>query len=101
MPVMDGPESVRLFREWEEKQAASGTGTATTKMFIVGVSANGDDETRKMSLDAGMDLFLPKPMNYAYLASSLQGSRLLEELNDEKKRQAAAATAETKPPTNA
>lgn len=84
MPVMDGPESVRLFRDWEEEQLARGASTLS-KMFIVGVSANGDDETRKEALGAGMDLFLPKPMNYAYLSASLQGSRLLQEINDKLK----------------
>jgi DNA-binding response OmpR family regulator len=33
-------------------------------MLIVGMSANTDDDTRRLALISGMDYFIPKPFAY-------------------------------------
>jgi len=59
MPVMDGFECVRQFREWEAVQHPAGAHT-----FIVGITANAEDPECKENASAvGMDLLLPKPIS--------------------------------------
>jgi CheY-like chemotaxis protein len=91
MPIMDGFECVRRYRQFERSSvgcdtAASGTVTATDAsssvastsasnqqverrpdMVIVGMSANSDLGSQSLALDAGMDEFLPKPFSGAEL----------------------------------
>ena len=67
MPVMDGIECTKRFRLWEEAQQclldAQGV-PRRPRFLIVGMSANCDSQTKQDALDAGMDLFCPKPFNY-------------------------------------
>ena len=57
MPIMDGLESTKRFRKHETE---SGIG----HMFVIGVSANSDEETVKEAFVAGVDAFIPKPFNF-------------------------------------
>ena len=93
MPVMDGIESVRLFRAYEQEHLLAPTYPAegsnssndshssssasrlsmrfsnnlaaarTRRQFIIGMSANGEALTRERALHSGMDAFLPKPFS--------------------------------------
>ena len=67
MPVMDGIECTKRFREWEEAQQSllDGQGLPRRPRFlIVGMSANSDAQTKQDALDSGMDSFCPKPFKY-------------------------------------
>jgi two-component system, sensor histidine kinase and response regulator len=55
MPVMDGIESTKRIRALEHETGA--------RVVIIGVSANSDSDTRNEAMAAGMDGFLPKPIN--------------------------------------
>jgi CheY-like chemotaxis protein len=65
MPVMDGIESTKRIRAMEHE-------TGAPRVAIIGVSANSDGETRKEALAAGMDGFLPKPINLETLRRCLE-----------------------------
>lgn len=61
---MDGLESAKRFREFEEQRAAedlSAGRAVKKKLLIVGMSANDDAEIRDEAMSAGMDAWLPKP----------------------------------------
>jgi CheY-like chemotaxis protein len=104
MPVMDGFESVRRYREWEGLAFGTGSGnaggagavttatgpgpgratttgggttgaagTTTRRLFILGMSAKADDETRNDVFAVGMDAFVPKPFDYKTLVEELSG----------------------------
>ena len=71
VPVMDGFECTRRYREWE----ALNRPTNERRTFIVGISASADDDDCKASAEAaGMDLLLLKPI-------TVQGMRQLVELH--------------------
>ena len=74
MPVMDGYESVKRFREWERGKSREG------KLCIVGMSANVDEDTRREVTAVGMDAFVAEPFDYAKLVGALAGCGLCEEL---------------------
>ena len=38
---------------------------SVSKLIIIGMSANGDAETRRLAHEAGMQYFLPKPFTIA------------------------------------
>lgn len=69
MPVMDGIETVKRFREFEklnniEKsliQTKDPSDFKERRVPIIGMSANSDAATKQCALDAGMDLFIAKP----------------------------------------
>mmetsp|Transcript_26928 Transcript_26928/g.25788 ORF Transcript_26928/g.25788 Transcript_26928/m.25788 type:complete len:815 (-) Transcript_26928:30-2474(-) len=71
MPVMDGLELVKRFREIE-----SGTDNLRSLLPIIGMSANSDDETRKSALEIGMDSFIAKPVNYITILFMIISVRL-------------------------
>lgn len=84
MPVMDGIEAVRRYREFEAAQqvriatAASNpcpslTLTQSTReLCIIGMSANSDEGTKQCAIDAGMSGFLAKPFTIVDLLLMLQ-----------------------------
>jgi CheY-like chemotaxis protein len=96
MPVMDGIEAVRRYREYETAQhkglKQDHTGESTVfpadytvndlinsplhgntatadphRLFIIGMSANSDAVTKQCAHDVGMDAFLAKPFAIADL----------------------------------
>jgi CheY-like chemotaxis protein/signal transduction histidine kinase len=73
MPVMGGIESTKHIRSYES--AMEGPPSRCGKhQFIVGMSANGDAETRTETIEIGMDSFIPKPF------SIFRMMKVLEEL---------------------
>ncbi|MEI6715365.1 MAG: ATP-binding protein [Verrucomicrobiota bacterium] len=64
MPVMNGYEATRKIRE---KEVAEGK----SRLPIIAITANAYDEDRKCCADAGMDAFLPKPINLQCLRELL------------------------------
>ena len=94
MPVMDGIEAVRRYREYETahkkdlQQDSNGKSgilsagnivndlnssppkvpvTESQRLFIIGMSANSDSVTKQCAHDVGMDAFLAKPFAIADL----------------------------------
>ena len=58
---MDGFECVRRLRA-KEKEIDMERGRRG--LFVIGMSANSDDETKQEVLAVGMDAFCPKPFKY-------------------------------------
>ena len=82
MPVMDGFTSVREYRAWEidcllASSEKEDEGEGLGRLYIIGMSANSDEESVKDALAAGMDDFVMKPFNYDVLAASLKGVLLV------------------------
>jgi CheY-like chemotaxis protein/signal transduction histidine kinase len=77
MPVMDGIESTKRIRALEHE-------TGAPRVVIIGVSANSDSDTRNEAMAAGMDGFLPKPINVDSLKRLLKTTycKLEDVLND-------------------
>lgn len=65
MPVMDGLEATRRFREFEKKSGAM------NRLPIICSSANTGDGSAALAVAAGMDSFLTKPFSADKLASVL------------------------------
>ena len=100
MPVMDGFESVRRFREHEQKQQQQQQQQqeqkqpqhespqpqeqpqeqpvqqpqGASRLFIVGMSAKADEETKSDVFSVGMDAFVSKPFDYKTLVEELKRS---------------------------
>lgn len=55
MPVMDGIEATRRYREIERKDISR------KRLSIICSSANSGGETEAQAVAAGVDAFLPKP----------------------------------------
>jgi CheY-like chemotaxis protein len=62
MPVMDGLEAARLIR----------TGTTGVAPYIVALTANAFKEDREECLRAGMNDYLPKPIQFTLLKDLLK-----------------------------
>jgi CheY-like chemotaxis protein len=79
MPVMDGIEATRRYREFESeqmsKQDAALIGEDADRLIIIGMSANSDAETAAEALKAGMDGFIGKPFNYKDFEKTLIAAR--------------------------
>lgn len=56
MPVMDGITATQEFRNWEKKSSRQ-------KTAIIAVTASDSEKMKMLSMMAGCDLFLPKPVN--------------------------------------
>jgi CheY-like chemotaxis protein len=79
MPVMDGYESVRRFREWEgvHGNVQQDGHDGQVRFPIIAMSANADEETLHDVLAVGMDSFIAKPFDYKSLVRELQSSTLM------------------------
>ena len=66
MPVMDGIEATRLYREMEDKEGL-------THFPIICSSANADSDTRLRAIAAGVDTFLSKPFDMESFLNILNG----------------------------
>jgi TMAO reductase system sensor TorS len=64
MPVMDGYEATRKYREWEQEQNG-------THLPIIALTGNAMEQDKKLCLDAGMDDYLKKPFNLKQLSNTL------------------------------
>jgi len=64
MPVLDGYDATRKIRHWEAQ-------TGRKRIPIIALTANAFAEERKLSLDAGMDDVLVKPVELASLYAML------------------------------
>ena len=60
MPVMDGFEATR---EWRQREARNDTGSYTGRMPIVALTANAVKGDRERCIDAGMDDYVTKPID--------------------------------------
>lgn len=64
MPVLDGYESTRRLREWQQRAGHA-------RLPIIALSAATSPEDRRRFLEAGMDEFLSKPVGLVDLAAAL------------------------------
>ncbi|KAI1324711.1 hypothetical protein F5Y16DRAFT_411843 [Xylariaceae sp. FL0255] len=64
MPVMDGLESTRRIREYEQSRGAD-------PARIIAITGVGNDSTRQEALDAGMSEYLTKPVRFNLLQQLL------------------------------
>ena len=79
MPVMDGIETAKRFRAFEQDRSCiemtdqnhEVSRKGNSRLMIVGMSANTDDGSRQEALAAGMDYFITKPFAYSDLARLL------------------------------
>jgi len=71
MPVMDGFECVRRFREWEKESQQR-----STRQFICAVTANVSERDRESALATGlMDAFVAKPAKIPELIAIVKSSK--------------------------
>jgi CheY-like chemotaxis protein len=68
MPVMDGVEATKQFREYENLKMNE---DMHRRAIIIGTSANCDEDTRLKALSSGMNDFLPKPFTINQLQEIL------------------------------
>ena len=65
MPVVDGYTAVRRIREWERRQDRP-------RIPIIALTASALDEAVRMSLDAGCDAHIAKPVRKATLIEAIR-----------------------------
>jgi CheY-like chemotaxis protein/HPt (histidine-containing phosphotransfer) domain-containing protein len=64
MPVMDGYDATRKYREWERTQGDK-------HLTIIALTGNAMEKDKQLCLDAGMDDYLKKPFNLKQLTDVL------------------------------
>lgn len=69
MPVMDGFEATRLIRKLE---AGYDPGSAAKVSIIIALTGLASQENEDEAFDAGVDLFLTKPVQFPKLTKLLQ-----------------------------
>ncbi len=70
MPVMDGLDCMKQYREWESKERPS------LRQYIVGMSAHISSEASHQGFEAGMDDFRPKPISIQTLEEILESDKV-------------------------
>ena len=70
MPVMDGLDCVKQYRDWEKKERP------WFSQYIIGISAHATANDGDRGLKAGMDEFKPKPITMNLLTEIKHGDRL-------------------------
>lgn len=68
MPVMDGFEATRLIREMEN---GYGRASAAKEAVIIALTGLGSQEDEDAAFDAGVDMFLTKPVQFPKLSKLL------------------------------
>lgn len=68
MPVMDGIECIKRFRQWEKVDRAG-----VAPQFVVALSANTDSTDVAKTFEVGFDFFYPKPIKVPDLLKHLDG----------------------------
>ena len=71
MPVMDGFSAIKSIREIEQAR-----GDQNKHVYIVALSADSSDNTRKKSIDAGADAFLKKPVEQQNLTEIIKKAQI-------------------------
>lgn len=72
MPVMDGPDVARKFREWEQEYRPD------FHQYIIGISAHANGKDAEQGLKAGMDRFMGKPVPLKSLKDIAQCRPVIE-----------------------
>jgi CheY-like chemotaxis protein len=77
MPVMDGLEATKRIREMESHASSENGGKESSRIMIVGISANTAGEVKHDCLECGMDGFMEKPVRMKHIREffSLYSSR--------------------------
>ena len=70
MPVMDGFDCCRLFREWERSQGRPQQ--QQRRQYIVGMSAHASNKDAEQGFRLGMDTFVSKPLGFDKLKALLK-----------------------------
>ena len=65
MPVLDGHATTRQIRDWEAREVKR------QRLPIIALTAGAFEEDRQLSLAAGMDDFLTKPVDIDALREAL------------------------------
>ncbi len=74
MPVLSGLEAVRVIREWEKDEIASGQRRGPTPIYAL--TAHALEHERRASLDAGCDGHLSKPLEKKTLLAVLESHQV-------------------------
>jgi CheY-like chemotaxis protein len=69
MPIMDGLEATQKIRQIESERGQD----SSNKLAIIAVTAHVSDEHRELCLAAGMDGYLPKPVDFSALRELMDG----------------------------
>jgi CheY-like chemotaxis protein len=72
MPVMDGPDMARMFREWENNNRPN------FHQYIVGISAHANGKDAEVGIKAGMDQFIGKPISLKALNDLAQSKAVIQ-----------------------
>jgi len=72
MPVMDGPDVARKFREWEKEHRPD------FHQYIIGISAHANGKDAELGIKAGMDRFMGKPVPLKSLKDLAQCKPVVE-----------------------
>mmetsp|Transcript_47018 Transcript_47018/g.98604 ORF Transcript_47018/g.98604 Transcript_47018/m.98604 type:complete len:1018 (-) Transcript_47018:48-3101(-) len=72
MPVMDGPDVAREFREWEKEHRPD------FHQHIIGISAHANGKDAELGIKAGMDRFMGKPVPLKSLKDLAQCKPVME-----------------------